>query len=36
MISPATGQQGDSEYLVVDVTKLPAVTSTTKVTNVWG
>jgi hypothetical protein len=36
-ISPATGQQDDGEYLVIDMTKLPAGTSTATVTiNVTG
>jgi hypothetical protein len=36
-ISPATGQQDDGEYLVIDMTRLPAATSTATVTiNVTG
>jgi hypothetical protein len=31
-ISPATGKQDDGEYLVIDMTKLPAQTSTATVT----
>lgn len=31
-LSPATGQQDNGEYLVIDTTKLPAATSTATVT----
>lgn len=31
-VSPATGKQDDGEFLAVDMTKLPAATSTATVT----